>query len=67
VVAFLYQCCTIALLINKRDIAMQHSEPFENEAMMSDEDYNKLQTIGKWMVGGMILASSALTTFCIIC
>jgi len=33
---------------------MEHSEPFENEKMMSDEDHLKLVKIGKWMVGSMV-------------
>ena len=33
---------------------MEHSEPYENEKMMSEEDHLKLMKIGKWMVGSMV-------------
>jgi len=33
---------------------MEHSEPYENEKMMSEEDHLKLMKIGKWFFGSMV-------------
>ncbi len=46
---------------------MQHSEPYENEALMSDEDHQKLQTIGRWMVGSMVVVLCGMVVTCIVC
>ena len=43
---------------------MQHTEPFENEAIMSDQDYNKLQTIGKWT---LVVITTIPTVSIILC
>lgn len=39
---------------------MQHSEPFENEALMSEEDHIKLQKIAKGLLFSMLLASTSI-------